>query len=111
MGEDLHEKLFPLQLRETHTIKKKLQFGLYAVRVFGISFLELGRSQQHQPQLYYSAQRLLSGHDPLPDCESVQQQPTVESELQALTDTAAGFLIGSRDGGNGLKKLESTSHS
>lgn len=84
------------------------------MRVFGISFLELSRSQQHQPQLYYSAQRLLSGHDPLPDCESVQQQqqqPTVESELQALTDTAAGFLIGSRDGGNGLKKLESTSHS
>lgn len=79
-----------------------MSYGLYAARVFGVSFLKLSRSLQHELQLYCCARCLLSGRNP---CLRVSAAAAsiVEPELQALTDTAAGFLIGSRDGGNGLK--------
>lgn len=85
----------------------------YAVRVPSVSFLKLSRSQQTSScscTIPHSASYQACKPPPASLCSGSSNTESV-SELQALTDTAAGFLIGSRDGGNGLKKLESTSRS
>lgn len=93
---------------EKKTKKETVSFGLYAARVYRVSLLKLRRSQQHRLQLFCTMPPVRPQTLPASLCSSKLQS---SRELQALTDTAAGFLIGSRDGGNGLKKLESTSHS
>lgn len=101
-----------MQLGKNTTEKKRkketVSFGLYAARVYRVSLLKLRRSQQHRLQLFCTMPPVRPQTLPASLCSSKLQS---SRELQALTDTAAGFLIGSRDGGNGLKKLESTSHS